>query len=279
MSLSSTMDDTIEKTRQLLEGYSIENLYKALLYSATYVAIRNKGLDRRLLQPLEEKIPRPLVYQARRILIPMFAKILGILEKKLESKELVIVGNANIKKLVREAKTVFRNIEYVMVYDCMSLIEFLVIAASMRFNNLETIIPDIVFVNPIGLTRYITHQLASLDYRAILREFAHLLARELGAHGYYKSAYIDLKVHEYGFLGIEEHISRINIRHIVEEVLDKASNKTVLITADHGYDIVYNIDDDYLYVTHGFRKPIKGDHYPLLLFSRFSFFLKVFPRR
>lgn len=228
---------------------------------------------------MEERLPRPLVYQVRRILTPIFTKLLDILEKELESKELVTVNEASIEKMVREVKAAFQDIEYVMVYDCMSLVEFLVVAASMRFNGLESVIPDMVFVNPVGLTRYVTYQLPSLDYKAVLREFAHMLARELGAHGYHKSAYIDLKVHEYGFLGVEEYVSRIDIRRKVEEVLDRASSKAVLVTADHGYDIVYDTDDDYLYVTHGFREPLKQNHYPLLLFSRFSFLLKASPGR
>ncbi len=279
LNLMHVIDNAIEKTKQLLEGYSVKNVHRALLYSATYVAIRNKGLDARLLQPLEENIPKPLVYHARRTLVPQLKKMLNILDEKLESKKPITVDDASVNKLAGKVKNIFGNIDYVMVYDCMSLIEFLVIAASMRLNNLESTMPNIVFVNPIGLTRYVTHQLTSLDYRAVLREFAHLLASELGARGYSKSAYIDLKVHEYGSFGVEEYINRIDIIRVVEEVLDRASNSVVLITADHGYDVVYDVDDNYLYVTHGFREPEKRNHIPLLLFSRFSFFLKASPGR
>lgn len=279
MNLMHLIDNAIERTKQLLEGYSVKNVHSALLYSAIYVAIRDKGLDIRLLQPLEDKIPKPLVYHARRTLVPPLTKTLNILDQKLESKKPVTVDDASVNKLARKVKNVFGNIDYVMVYDCMSLIEFLVVAASMRLNNLESTMPDIVFVNPIGLTRYVTHQLTNLGYRAVLREFAHLLASELGSRGYSKSAYIDLKVHEYGSFGVEEYINRIDIIRVVEEVLDKASNSVVLVTADHGYDVVYDVDDNYLYVTHGFREPTKGHHIPLLLFSRFSFFLKALPER
>jgi len=250
-----------------------------LIYSAAYAAVKKKEMDTRILKPLEKKIPTHLMYQAQRLLSPLFSKTINELDKTLESSRPVSLNEANIKNIVEEVKNKFNSAEYVMVYDCMSLIEFILIAASLKLNHIESIIPDIVFINPIGLTRFVTHQLPNLDHRAVLREFAHILAKELGAHGYYKSAYIDLKVHEYGSLGIEEYIARIDIERIIHEVSGKASTNPILVTADHGYDVIYDTDENYVYVTHGFKEPLKEKHIPLLLLSRFSFFLKAFPER
>ena len=277
--MSTSMDEIILKAANLLEGYSIENVHRSLLYSSIYAEVRKKGLDPGIIQPLENLLPKPLVYQSRRSLVPVFNRLVGVLNKKIESKDPVVIENANVEKIVERVEETFAGIDHVMVYDCMSLIEFLVVAASIKRGGLESKIPELVLVNPIGVTRYVTHQLRSLGYRTVLREFAHLLANKLGARSYFKSAYIDFKVHEYGSLGVEEYVDRIDIGRVVGEILDKAVSRRVLVTADHGYDIVYDGEDNYLYVTHGFRNPVKKSQIPLVLFSRFSFFLKAYPRR
>lgn len=268
----------IQEISSLLKGYSIENVHRAIFYSAIMASIRKRGIDQRLLKPYEENLPRPLVYKSRRDLTPLFAEIIDILERKLEEKAPVIVNEANIKRIVQRVKQVFKHVDYVLVYDCMSLNEFLLVAGVAKSKGLSPTIPsDLILLNPLGLTRYVTSQLPEMGYRGILREFAHLLATELGAWGYDKNAYIDLKVHEKGSMGIENYIINLNITNIVDEIIRKASKGTVLVTADHGYDVIYNPIDNYLFITHGYGEPVKKEYKPLLLLSRFSFFLKISP--
>jgi len=264
---------------KLLAGYTIDNVYKALVYSSIYKIIKKYDTATTTLKPLEEKIPKPLLFKAKKDLSPAFESIILELRSILNSKKPILVENASITIISREITKIFRRIDYVMVYDCMSLNEFILISAASRLQGFKTITPNLIFVNPIGLTRYVTQQLPGLDYRSVLREYARLLAERLRAKGYHKSAYIDFKVHEYGSMGIEEFLQRININKILNEIINLASNGIVLITADHGYDIIYDPDSKYVYVLHGFKRQLKGNHVPLLLFSRFSLFLTVLPRR
>jgi predicted transcriptional regulator len=277
--LSTYFDNAVSHVQKLLAGYTIDNVYKALVYSLIYKVIKGRDPTLSALKPLEEKIPKPLLFKARKDLSPVFETIVLELQKTLDSKKPILVENANIPTIAREVRKLFRKIDYVMVYDCMSLNEFILVSAASRSQGFRTILPNLIFVNPIGLTRYVTQQLPGLDYRSVLREYARMLAERLRAKGYYKSAYIDFKVHEYGSMGIEEFLEKINITRIINEITNLASNGIVLITADHGYDIIYDPDSKYIYVLHGYKERVKGNHAPLLLFSRFSPFLTVLPGR
>jgi len=275
--IAAYIDKAVGHVEKLLTGYAIDNVYKALVYSSIYKIIKNYDPATTALKPLEEKIPKPLLFKAKKDLSPVFESILLELRSILNSKKPILVENANITIIAHEVMRIFRRIDYVVVYDCMSLNEFILISAASRLQGFKTITPNLIFVNPVGLTRYVTQQLPNLDYKSVLREYAHLLAEELHAKGYHKSAYIDFKVHEYGSMGIEEFLEKIIINNILNEIINLASKGIVLVTADHGYDLIYDPDSKYVYVLHGFKRQKKGNHIPLLLFSRFSLFLTVLP--
>ena len=277
--LIAHLDNAVSHVQKLLTGYTIDNVYKALVYSSIYRIIKSYNPTMTALKPLEEKIPKPLLFKATKNLSSIFESIILELRSILNSKKPILVENANITTIVREVTKIFRRIDYVMVYDCMSLNEFILISAVSRLQGFKSIFPNLIFVNPLGLTRYVTQQLPGLDYRGVLREYARMLAERLHAKGYHKSAYIDFKVHEYGSMGIEEFLEKININRILNEIANLAFNGIVLVTADHGYDVIYDPDSQYIYILHGFKRQIKGNHIPLLLFSRFSLFLTVLPGR
>ena len=277
--LTTHIDRAISYVEKLLNGYTIDNVHKAIVYSSIYEMVKNGNLTTIALKPLEETIPKPLLFKARKDLGPVFENIMLELRSILNSKKPILVENASISTIAQLVTNIFTKVDYVMVYDCMSLNEFILISAASRLQGFKTVTPYLIFVNPVGLTKYVTQQLSGLDYRSVLREYARLLAERLNAKGYHKSAYIDFKVHKYGTMGIEEFLEKINIDKISNEIINQASNGVVLVTADHGYDIIYDPSSKYVYVLHGFKNQAKGNHIPLLLLSRFSPFLTILPRR
>ena len=262
----------------LLEGYSLENIYKATIYAALRASITAKGEDYSLIKPLERKIPPTLSAMVKRRLVSRFSYIIRLLEGMLDNLRPTIIDEGNINQLVSKLRRSLHRIDFVMIYDCMSLIEFIIVSAYLKRRGLDTAFLDVVFINPLGLTKYVTQQLSGTEYRTVLREFAHMLAEELGGRSYSKSAYIDLRVHEYGSLGVEEFIDKLDIERIASEVFEKALRGRVLVTSDHGYDIVVNKESNYLYVIHGHRLTKNGfAGVSLLPLSRFSFFMEASP--
>jgi len=274
LNIADTIDNIVTKTEKIIQGYSIANVYRALLYSALHAATKHRNLSNVPLKPLEEMFPKSLLYQSHRELSWFFSILVKSLDEKLSSIKPVVFDEANIEELVSRIKASLEKVDNVIVYDCMSLIEFIVVAASLRQRGYWSKILDIIFLNPLGVTRFVTQQLPPLNYRAILREFAHLLAKTLEARNYTKSAYIDLRVHAYGSYSLEEFIKKINIAQITEDIADIALTGTTIVTTDHGYDVVYDRSERYLYVTHGYRGDFSGKFF-LLPLSRFSFFMEV----
>lgn len=273
--LTTLVNDAIDKIKSLLSGYSTSNVHKALLYALTNMAARRKGLSLDPLKALRSRIPASLASLPYRGLDNLITRILDALDYELSRGKPIVLDLGNIGWLVDKIKATVGSVDYVLVYDCMSLLEFMVLAASLKAKGFKAIIPDYFLINPIGLTMYVTRQLAPLDYEEALRGFAKLLADKLGARDYDKKAYIDLTVHEYGLYGVEEFVDNINIETIIDEVWGKAVRGSVLVATDHGYDVIYNIKDSYIYVTHGFREPESRFQENLLPLSKFSFILKV----
>ncbi len=275
-SIYETVSQLQSMVEELLEGFSLENTYKATLYSALRASIKARGLDYSLTKPLEQSIPSPLSALVKRRMVGRFSYLVRLLDRMLCGLRPVIVDEGSVRQVVSRLKESIHKVDYVVVYDCMSLIEFIVLSAYLKKCGLDTAFLDIVFINPLGLTKYVTQQLPVMEYRAVLREFAHMLAEQLGGRGYSKSAYIDLRVHEYGFLGVSEFIGKLDIKRIASEVFENALKGRVLVTSDHGYDVVVDEENWYLYIVHGHELPISGfTRKSILPLSRFSFFIEV----
>lgn len=261
----------------LLRGYDLSTVYKAAMYSLAYSALARSYGDHKLLKPLVEKIPNPLVATAKGGLHHRFLELLKLLDATLNSKTPVVVeGTADLRFIIDWLKHEVGSADYVVVYDCMSLVEFLAISAYLRSKGVRSAFLSRAFLNPVGLTRFVTQQLRDISRYEALSEVARLLAENLGGVGYYKSSRLDAKVHEYGHLGIDELIEMMSIDKVAEEVLSYALRGKLLVGTDHGYDFVISRGDDYIYITHGFKPSDTYKATPLILLSRLALFMEAY---
>jgi len=262
---------------RLLSGYSLASTYRAVMYAFIYAAIQRTRNKHELLKPLEQRTPPPLLAAAKRELVGLLHEVFKHIDSLLTTERPVIVeGEADLKHVVEIIKYELGSANYVLVYDCMSMIEQLVISAFLKVRGARSIFLSKVFLNPIGLTRFPTQQLYGTGYRATLTGLAQYIANKLNASLYRKSSYIDDKVHEVGSLGIDEFVDKISIDEIAHEVLEKAFEGRTLILSDHGYDLVISPGGGYLYVIHGFKQPSISGSTPLLLLSRITLFMGAY---
>ena len=267
-----------DRITKYIWGYALSNVYKMVMYSAVY-AVLHRGSGRyELLKPLERKIPPPLLAPAKQLANEFFDlfNYLTMLLYSYSEKPAVVEGEANLESITRWLKHEINTVNHVLMYDCISLIEFLTISAYLKLRGIKSIFLSKVFLNPIGLTRFVTQQLYGTSYRTTLLGVTQYIANNLGGAAYVKSSYVDEKVHEIGSLGIDTFVDVIAIERIAREILEKASQGKILVCADHGYDIVESVDEGYIYVTHGFRPESAFKAIPLLLLSRFAFFMGIY---
>jgi len=261
----------------LLRGYDLNTIYKATMYALAYTALARSGTSHELLKPLEGGIPISLVAVAKGRLYYSFLELLDLLDMLLSSKRPVIVeGEANLQFIIDWLRREVMSVDYVMVYDCMSLVEFLAISAYLHFKEVQSVFLSKAFLNPVGLTKFVTQQLHDMDRYEALREVARLIAESLKGIGYYKSSYLDRKVHKYGLLGIEKFVEIVNIDEMAEEILSQAIRGKLLVGTDHGYDLVMSKEDGYIYITHGFKPRDMYKVTPLLLLSRLALFMEAY---
>jgi len=275
--LYSVVEEVRDIFARRLGEYGVESIYRAAVYAFVSAALQRKVGRREILRPLEEKIPPPLLAYARRELIEKLGVLLERIEGMLSKDRQVLAhGEADLGFVVDSVKREIGEASYVLAYDCMSLIEQLVISAYLKASGARTVFLSTVFINPLGLTRFMTQQLVDPEH-ATLRGVARYVANRLGAKLYAKNSYIDKMVHEIGALGIEEFINKVEINRMASEILEtvRAINGWALIFSDHGYDVVASLQDSHLYVVHGFRKSENSAHIPLLLLSRISFFMGI----
>ena len=277
--LYALLEEIRDSITSLVRGYDLYIVYRATMYSTVYAALVRSYGSYHLLKPLEDKTPKSLVALAKGRLHHLFLELLSLLDKLLGSGRAVIVeGEANLQAIIDWLKHEVGEVDYVLIYDCMSLIEFLVISAYLQFKGVKSVFLSRMFLNPVGLTKFVTQQLHETYRYETLREVARIIAENLGGIGYSKSSYLDRKVHEYGHLGIDEFVEVIDIEGIAEEVLKQAIRGKLLVGTDHGYDIVRAVEGDYIYITHGFRPRDTYKSAPLLLLSRFALFMEAYGR-
>ncbi len=272
--LEDARDIVAEK---FISSYSLPSTYKIVMYAFVYTAIQRTRNKYELLKPLEHKIPLPLLAAARRELVGILHSLFEQLDSLLKTKRPVIVeGEADLRHVIDMIRYEIKSVDYVLVYDCVSIIEQLVISAFLKNRGIRSMFLGKVFLNPIGLTKFATQQLYGTGYRTSLLGLARYIANKLNASLYRKNPYIDKKVHEIGLLGIDEFVDKISIDKISHEVLEKAYNGRTLVLSDHGYDIVVSPEEGYLYVIHGFKQPSVLGSKPLLLLSRITLFMGAY---
>jgi len=257
--------------KMLAPGYELTDTYKAVMYAFIHAALHvRSGVESWLVRPLREKIPPLLRGVVERELSTRLQPLIRYIDEVLSSDKPVLAGGeADVKHVIEAVRKSLGKVDYVLVYDCMSAIEQLVISAYLKANGVKTLFLSELLVNPVGLTRFITGQFQGITLRGVAR----YIASQLEAQSYNKNSFIDMRVHEKGSSGVEEFVESIAIENIASDILNIARRGRALILSDHGYDIIASIEEGYLYVIHGFRYNVSSKHVPLLLLSRISLFM------
>jgi hypothetical protein len=262
---------------RFMPSYSLENVYKITMYALIYATLQGKTDKYELLNSLERKIPPPLLAAAKRELVDKMHVLVKHIDAMLSRNRPILThGEADLKYTIETVKREVGSVDYILVYDCMSLIEQVVISAFLKTRGIRSLFLNVVFLNPIGLTRFMTIQLHDTKYRPSLLGVARYVANQLNASLYMKNSLIDIKVHGIGLLGVDEFIERIAINRIAGEVLNASIKGKILVFSDHGYDIVLSRQKKYLYIVHGFKQGSSLGDAPLLLLSRISLFMGAY---
>lgn len=162
-------------------------------------------------------------------------------------------------------KDFHNKIDKVVVLDCASLPEFLSIAIKAYASARDMIFLNKVFVNPIGMTSYLTSQLQQIGHPMLLRRYAEVLANILNANCSIKDSSIDWVVHTHGFTDLDNFLSSFPIKDIYNLIHNElVKGKRIMVTSDHGYDIIECNND--LCITHGIKYPCPLNFSKLALF-------------
>lgn len=221
-----------------------------------------------------KELPYILVAHAKRELYLPMLRLLDEIEKIIYNKykPIIVEGSANIDYVAQWLKIEIGEVDRLLMYDCLSIPELLTLASYFKSRNIKIFFPTKPFINPIGLTRFMTTQIAEKSYRSILYEVARYLATSLNAKNFIKNSYIDKTVHLYGEMGIDIFVNNINIEGLLNDILNMRSG--VIIMADHGYDIVEPKDNGFLYIIHGYTKPSMKTNV-IINFSKIALFLFI----
>jgi hypothetical protein len=247
----------VEVVESLASSYDLNKLHRALLYSILDYSLAKKGVRGReeLLAGLTSLSPPILRALVKAKLEEPLGRFVEASLKLLESRAVVLDSLASLDYVLKLVTNTVRRVDNVMIFDALSPIELVVIAGYLRSRGFKTVVPDTVFINPVGLTRFLTAQRGG---QSTLRDVASYIAGILSAKGYFKSSYVDERVHSVGYVGVEEFARSVDVRLLAESIEGVASSGSTLILSDHGYDIVWDRETHYLLVTHGFKEGKPG---------------------
>jgi len=177
-----------------------------------------------------------------------------------------LLKEANLQYIQDYLKRNLGKVDKVAVLDCASIPEIVTFATKFKSLNRHPTILAETFINPIGVTRFLTQQLKIFNQRTALSGYAQLLKETLNAEQSYKTPLIDLTVHKHG-VSLEEFLKSLKIQTLFKTIKDLTGLDSILITHDHGYDIAAN--DHGLYIIHGYKGecPIN--------FSKIALFLAI----
>ena len=186
---------------KLMPSYSLENVYKATMYALIYAVLQEKTSKYELLKPLEEIIPSTLLAAAKRELVSKMCSLVKHIDTMLmENRPVLTYSEADLMYTIETVKREIGNVDYVLVYDCMSVIEQIVVSAFLKARGVRTLFLNMVFLNPIGLTRFMTSQLPDTGYKPSLLRVARYVASQLKAPLYTKNSLIDINAVSYTHL-------------------------------------------------------------------------------
>ncbi|RLG24728.1 hypothetical protein DRN85_07225 [Methanosarcinales archaeon] len=177
-----------------------------------------------------------------------------------------IMKEANIHYVIQFLEDKVGRVDVIFVLDCASVPEIIALASKFVTLNHNVIILNEIFINPVGVTQFLTRQLESFGREAYLRQYAEILKERLKAKISIKSSTIDLLTHTYGF-DLNNFLNFLEMRRLFDQINHFAKQNSVLITSDHGYDVV--ADKHGLYITHGYKGECP------LNFSKLALFLTI----
>ena len=194
--------------------------------------------QRRLLSPT---IPRPV-----EVALDLLQKIREFLASARIDKE------SDLDYLTKNISAGIKGkIGAVFVADCLSLPEFVTMMVEASRRGLYVTLLDSIFVNPAGKTAFVKEQAPEPHY---LRSYAEKLSSLLGAkHCSGVSFDIDKHLHSDEGFALLDFARNHPLADVWMKALRlKASFGSLLITTDHGYDILEGSGS--LYVLHGSRR-------------------------
>ncbi|MEM1757692.1 MAG: hypothetical protein QW770_06665 [Candidatus Bathyarchaeia archaeon] len=178
----------------------------------------------------------------------------------------VIPEEANIHFILSFLRKNVGKVGGVILLDCASIPEMVTIAGKFAHRGRNIVVYSAIFANPIGTTSFLTEQLTYLGRESTLKYYAQLLKEELKASFSVKKSSIDLVVHRRG-INVSDFLNSLNMQEIFEQINFFVKRNSVLVTSDHGYDLV--ADEHGLYITHGYKSECP------LNFSRIALFLVI----
>jgi hypothetical protein len=279
MSIANSIKSVIEVLKSMTGNYDLNKLHSATLYSILDYILAKKGFDikkrEELLIGLKQLLPPIVQTLVKTKLETPLGKFADAIQRILESKYIVLDSLASLDYVIKNISSVARKVDNVLIFDALSPIELVVIAGYLESRGFKTIATEVVFINPIGLTRFLT---AQMGIHSTLRDVASYIAGQLSARSYFKSSYMDEKVHSIGYMGIEEFVKNVNLKNLAESIEHVACSGNTLILSDHGYDVIWDQEAHYLLVTHGFKEgkleyeviaPLSKMAVPLLVYRRY----------
>ena len=158
-----------------------------------------------------------------------------------------ILEDANIQFILNLLRERVKRVDGVIALDGGSIPEIIAITGKLAYLNRKVTVYDF-FVNPAGVTRFLTNQLSTFGRKTTLKSYSELLGEKLEARFNIKISVIDLTVHERG-VDLKDFLKSLDITKIFNQIA--STRGSLVITADHGYDLV--ADEYGLYLTHGYR--------------------------
>lgn len=262
--------ESMVRTASTLGGLPIEELHKIVFCSFLKAGLSLYGAREELERELENLVStikpphRGLVsgklYLDALSLVKAFSDFLE------NGKRAVILEEANIQRILQFLESRVGRIGSVIVLDCASIPEVVALASKFSALGHSATIYEEVFVNPVGATRFLTGQLEQFGRERCLAQYAKLLKERLNAAAYSKISTVDLVTHQHGCT-VDDFLKFIKMQELFDRIDHFLRRNSVLITSDHGYDVV--ADERGLYITHGFKERCP------LNFSKIALFLVI----
>jgi hypothetical protein len=262
--------DAIVRSASSIGNIPVETFYRIIFYSfikaglSLYGSAKEQAIQ---IDDLIKKVPPPYQGLINGKLYLNALRFVKTFNAFLRDERLaVILKEANLRYILQFLENNVRKVDRVLVLDCLCIPEIVSIASKFYSMRRNVMIYEEVFVNPIGVTRFLTGQLETLNRESYLKQYAALLKERLNANECFKWSKVDLVTHQHGYT-LEGFLESIEMTKLFDCINHLAKRNSLLITSDHGYDVV--ADESGLYITHGYKKVCP------LNFSRIAPFLVV----